>query len=504
LRNLIGILVTVKFGVSMIKEFINRLRGNVRSTHSPAFQHATVDSETIGAYNKGRSPGLTGSFCYAPGINMLFGQDGKIRACCHNMEFTLGEYPKQTIQEIWKGEAAEQLRNHLKNFDLSHGCDICQADMNTHSFEEVRARHFDSLPRNAAYPTMMEFLMTNTCNLECVMCKGEYSSLIRKNREKLPPIVSSYDKEFIKQLEEFIPHLHETRFSGSGEAFAIDMNYEIWEMIIRLNPKCIIMVQTNGSFLNARIKDLLSRGNFRIGVSLDSLNKETFESIRINANFERIMENIRYFSEYSRSKKEKFAIALCVMRQNWKELPDFIKFCNANNAVATLHKVWFPREHALHSLHYRKLAEISDYLSGFDWEAQTPLEQLNKRHFQYIVSSIKGWKENALLLRDEAIHVDALDENELMPYLQSKLRKELRRGTTSEKEVEDIVGLCTDKIAAVLQNYEFGEERLNTLKQMCKVPASDSLKALRYAPVEILVTQAKVFLMSDLFEQHAA
>jgi MoaA/NifB/PqqE/SkfB family radical SAM enzyme len=488
----------------MIKEFINRLRGNVGGTNKPELLHPTIDGETIRAYNNTRKPSLTGSFCYAPGINMLFGQDGKIRACCHNMEYTLGEYPKQTIQEIWKGEAAEQLRTHLKNFDLSHGCDICQADMNTHSFEEVRARHFDSLPASAAYPSMMEFLMTNTCNLECVMCKGEYSSLIRKNREKLPPIVSPYDKAFIAQLEEFIPHLEETRFSGSGEAFAIDMNYEIWEMIIRLNPKCVIMVQTNGSYLNARIKDLLSRGNFRIGVSLDSLQKENYESIRLNANFERVMENIRYFSDYSRNKNEKFAVALCVMRQNWRELPEFIKFCNENNAVATLHKVWFPREHALHSLHYRNLAEIHDYLAAFDWEANTPLQKLNKRHFQYIVSTVKDWKQNALFLRDEAIHVDALSEQELMPFLQSKLRKELQKGSSLDIDVEDIVKLCSDKITAVLQNYETGDERLNTLKQMCKVPASDSLKALRYAPVEILVTQAKVFLMSDLFEQHAA
>ena len=479
----------------MIKEFIHRLTNNIAGNNKLKFPLATIDATIIEDYNKIRKPGLSGSFCYAPGINMLFGQDGKIRACCHNMEVTLGEYPKQSISEIWQGQAAQQLRNQLKNYDLKHGCNVCQADMNSRSFEEVRARHFDSLPLSAHYPTMMEFLMTNTCNLECIMCMGIYSSLIRKNREKLPPIVSPYDKAFISQLEEFIPHLSETRFSGSGEAFAIDMNYEIWEMIIRLNPKCVIMVQTNGSFLNARIKDLLSRGNFRIGVSLDSLYKETYESIRLNANFDRVMENIRYFSEYSRNKNEKFALAMCVMRQNWKELPEFIKFCDANNAVATLHKVWFPREHALYPLSFAKLTEIHDYLSAFDWEAQTALQQLNKRHYQYLVSTIKMWKENSLLRGDEAVHIDALNEEELITFFQSKLRTELENESMPELETENIVQLCTDKILAVLEDYGSDTERLDVFKQMAKIPAPEVLKALRLAPVELLKEQAKTFLV---------
>jgi radical SAM protein with 4Fe4S-binding SPASM domain len=484
----------------MIKEFFQRFRNSKAESDKKDYPKATVDAETIREYNQLRRPNSGASFCNAPGVNMLFGQDGKIRACCHNMEYSLGEYPKQSIAEIWNGDAAKQLHEHLKNYDLSHGCEICQADMDTQSFEEVRARHFDSLPRSAEYPTMMEFLMTNTCNLECVMCKGEYSSLIRKNRDKLPPIVSPYDQNFLQQLEDFIPHLRETRFSGSGEAFAIDMNYEIWEMIIRINPKCVIMVQTNGSYLNARIKDLLSRGNFRIGVSLDSLQKENYESIRLNANYEKVMDNIHYFSEYSSNKKEKFAVALCVMRQNWRELPEFIKFCNTNNAVATLHKVWFPVEYALHNLRYKKISEVYNYLSSFDLEAKNPLEQLNKRHFQYFVSSIKSWQENALRLRNEAIYVDSLGEDKLMPFLQSKLKKQLEVESANRKDIAGIVQVCSDKIAGVLSSYGQGHEQLSIMKQMCIVPAADSLKALRLTPIEVLTQQAKIFLVTDISE----
>ncbi len=178
----------------------------------------------------------------------------------------------------------------MRTYRLGEGCKICSADIDMGAFQEVRAKHFDTLPRHRTHPTMMEFLLTNICNLECVMCQGEFSSLIRQNREKLPPIAEVYDDAFIEQLREFIPHLHEARFSGSGEAFLIEANYKIWEMIIALNPKCKTMVQTNGTVCNSRVKDILSRGNFQIGVSLDSLNKEVFEAIRPRAKFERVME----------------------------------------------------------------------------------------------------------------------------------------------------------------------------------------------------------------------
>jgi len=46
--------------------------------------------------------------------------------------------------------------------------------------------------------------------------------------------------------------------------------YDIWDLIIRKNPKCEIVVQTNATVLNNRIKNLLETGNFKISISIDS------------------------------------------------------------------------------------------------------------------------------------------------------------------------------------------------------------------------------------------
>lgn len=360
------------------------------------------------SYNKTRVTEDYTSFCFAPSINMYFAQDGTVRLCCHNMEYSIGKYPDQSISEIWNSEAAKKVRQDMREYKLYEGCSICKADIDAGAYEEVRARHFDSLPQHSSYPTMMEFLLTNTCNLECIMCKGEFSSLIRQNREGLPAIPKAYNDLFIEQLAEFIPYLHETRFSGSGEAFLIEDNYKIWDMIIRLNPKCVIMVQTNGMVLNSRIKEFLSRGNFQIGVSLDSLKKEVFETIRPHAKFKRVIENIQYFSEYCKSKMIKFSIAMCVMRQNYTELADFVRFANSLSATATFHKVYYPVEHSLRTLSKQELEKVVAHLSETELEGNTRLEQQNKRHYQYIIDSVKEWLKMAKSNHFEDLSDDAL------------------------------------------------------------------------------------------------
>jgi len=458
-----------------------------------------IDIANIRAYNKSRLTNIDRqSFCYAPSVNMLFAQNGDVRVCCHNLEFSIGKYPQQSIAEIWKSAKAEELRQNMKSWDLAHGCQICEADLRMGSYNEVSARHFDNFARHAEYPRMMEFLLTNTCNLECVMCKGEYSSLIRKNREKLPPLISPYDKAFLKQLEEFIPYLHETRFSGSGEAFAIDMNYEIWEMIIEKNPKCVIMVQTNGSYLNAKVKDFLSRGNFQIGVSLDSLKKETYEAIRLNANFEKVMENIQYFSEYSRNKKMKFSISTCVMRQNWRELPDFVNFCNGLNAVATFHKVWYPKKYALDNLPTGEIKEIYNYLASHTFKAQTYVQRTNVAHYEYFTKVVKQWADAdrtaEIKQQEEEARVALLPEAELYPYFKNKLKLYFEELINTPAGKEVIYNEIIEKMEVVVNAGNDEHERELLLRNACRWPANVIVQSFKGNTVEYLVSESRRLL----------
>jgi len=264
----------------------------------------------------------------------------------------------------------------------------------------VNSATYDYFTSSGKYPTRMDFELSNTCNLECVMCNGYCSSSIRKNREKKAPLPYPYDDAFVAQLEEYIPHLQYAKFLG-GEPFLIDIYYQLWERIAALSPDCLMYVQTNATVLNEKVKKVLANGRFNIGVSIDSLEKEKLEAIRINSKFERVMENIQYFANYCKERGTEFSICYSPMRNTVAELLQFIEYANSLNANAYFNTVYEPHNVAIWNL---PTAQIESFIATFSstvLPAKTPMERKNAAMFYSYIEQLKKWKEEALL-REEA------------------------------------------------------------------------------------------------------
>src|SRR5678816_2700847 len=96
---------------------------------------------------------------------------------------------------------------------------------------------------------------SNTCNLACVMCTGEYSSVIRA-KEGLPPMPAVYDEQFFEDLAFYLPHVKELSFLG-GEPFLQLECFRVWDMLIERELSPICHVTTNGSLYDARVERVL-------------------------------------------------------------------------------------------------------------------------------------------------------------------------------------------------------------------------------------------------------
>lgn len=324
--------------------------------------------ERFEEYNQTRDPAERFTFCQAPSVSLNFEQTGNVTACCYNRRFLLGKYPRNSIQEIWSGDAIRRMREAMKDFDLSQGCQLCRHQLEARNFGGLRARGFDGLADlsggEAAVPLMpklMELEISNVCNYECVMCNGYFSSSIRKNREKLEPMQSFYDEDFVDQLVPFLPHLREMKFLG-GEPFLNPLYYKIWEKIIEVNPAVNAIITTNGSVLNDKSRAMLQRLKPAITVSLDSLDKTTYESIRRNGRFETVMENLRYFIELNRGTGKGMSLSICPMRQNWKTIPDLMRFCNRERICLGINTVVWPPDCSLQGLPKSQLRKIAAFL----------------------------------------------------------------------------------------------------------------------------------------------
>jgi MoaA/NifB/PqqE/SkfB family radical SAM enzyme len=311
-------------------------------------------------------------------------------------------YPQDTLHDMWFGRRAEELRALMKKDELPTGCELCYKQFISLNFGGLLARQFDFAapgaypPRDVAFtamPTVIGFEISNLCNLECTMCTGYFSSLIRENREHLPPLPNPYDDDFVRQLEPFIPHLRQAKFLG-GEPFLIKTYYQIWELMATRNPDIDVSITTNGTVLNTKVRDAIGKLQANIIMSVDSLEKDNYERIRINARFDRVMEHLRYFMEYAKTKRTTLTLAFCPMQQNWKEIPRLLEFCNEKDIHLYFNTVTWPREAALSSLSDEELRAIVAYLGSVTAAGDSETRKSNNAKYADLTRQIWAFQRN--------------------------------------------------------------------------------------------------------------
>ena len=479
--------------------FIRRITSFFVSKHVKADSEvASLSNEIIEEYNSTRFAGNRKYLCYAPFKNIYFNIQGDAAPCWLTFKDP-DSYPDKNIHDIWFGKKFEDLRENIRNYDLSGKCSVCNHYINSRNYVTPLAKAYDNDYSDRSYPVMMELELANTCNLECVMCNGKLSSSIRKNREKLDPYPIPYDDNFIHQLEEFLPHLEEARFNG-GEPFLNDIYYRIWEKIIEVKPSMKVVIATNGTVMNERVKDLLERGRFDINLSCDSLNKETYHGIRVNAIFEKTMENIQWFHGYCKRKNTTLCILTNPLRENWKEMPAFIDFCNERNLPIWFNTIHRPYEHALWTLDSGTLQEIFETLSGFEFNTNPLKPQTfhNKKVYNNLVhNQIKTWLEEARERESQNITpVEKKEELKEIPedprqYFYDSFNQYIFSLDGSEEFRKNKAEVLLQKFELIRRIVVQEMPENDFFTKLIKAPIGDIVEDIENEPVEKLASRAK-------------
>lgn len=326
--------------------------------------------------------------CQAPFKSLYFCANGVVSFCCYSRTYDVGHYPKQNISEIWQGERAQNMRDLVSQGQLPASCAICKHHMDSGNVQAIEARLFDWQPIHSRYPTVMEFELSNQCNLKCVMCRPGLSS--RWSDTKL---ISPYTDKFIDELTEYIPYLSQAKFLG-GEPFVIAQYLKIWKLITRLNPDCTIFVQTNGTILTSEIKKLLELGNFDISISLDTVDPEQYKRIRQGASLYKTLKHIDYYHKYAIRKGRWIGLAVCPMSSNILAVPELIEYANKKQIRIYMQTVWSPFTESLRFLSTTRLQNILTQLpKEIILEQPTGLTQHNAAEYKKCLHQIKSWLE---------------------------------------------------------------------------------------------------------------
>ena len=306
------------------------------------------------------------SACYAPHTAMYFDQFGKVRACCQNTGVYLGDVAAQSIREIWESAEAEQVRNALEHDDFSAGCEFCEWQIRERNEDILFARQYDLLAPDVGRPTwpkLMEFSVTNTCNLACVMCNGDWSSTIRSKRERRPPIAPAYGDRFYEELAEFLPHLEQAKFLG-GEPFLGQEPLRIMEMLAALPEPPAVTITTNGTIYTNRVRRILDALAPNVVVSIDGASTATYDAIRVGAHFPDVIANLdRFRAELGPGR---VSITHCLMTSNWHEFADLLRLAEERDLKVGVNVVRLPQEQSLYQLDAEDLAHVVGSLRATD------------------------------------------------------------------------------------------------------------------------------------------
>lgn len=354
--------------------------------------------------------------CNAPFVSLSLKVNGIASACCYmELQKPYDCYPQKKLIDIWRGDKFSYYRNCFSNDEIPVECTICKAEYESGNHETLKPGMYTNFTPHPYYPRVLEVTTDNICNLECIMCRSEYSSRIARKNEVV--LNGQIDKSaFVSEIEEFIPHLNEIIISG-GEPFLSPLSLQLMTMVLSVNPGCRISVNTNGTMITDSIKQMLEKGNFHINLSLDSIHKSTYEEIRAGANFDSVMENLKYFSEYAKRKKFTISIPVCPLKVNYKELPEIVDFCNDNSYNVVFVHVFKANDVALYAADSVLLKETLQLYESCLMPVGNSIQKNNAAQFQGLTNNVRSWlnfarKKEAFVEKLPLTHEHFFDANQ--------------------------------------------------------------------------------------------
>jgi radical SAM protein with 4Fe4S-binding SPASM domain len=216
--------------------------------------------------------------------------------------------------------------------------------------EYLRRRISPETPfaRLADFPRFFEIETVNACNARCPMCTIE-----DWNRHS-PTMKDDLFDKLAAEISEHADEVIRVSLYRDGEPL---LDKKLAERVEKLKRGgvCQVAISTNVSLLDSdRSRDLLEAGLDLIILSIDSLQKEIFEAIRVRLNFDEVLANALRFIELRNRLRPTTQIWVRMIRQqlNYDEWPAFEAF-------------WKPRLATHDRVNYHNIHNWGNQLASF-------------------------------------------------------------------------------------------------------------------------------------------
>jgi MoaA/NifB/PqqE/SkfB family radical SAM enzyme len=195
---------------------------------------------------------------------------------------------------------------------------------------------------SAHNPITAQIEPTLRCNLACRMCV----------RTELGVPLGEMSFETFKSIIDKLDTIVKIHLQGQGEPF---LARDLFQMIDYAASKGIVVnLTSNATLFTEKIVERICQSQInKMILSVDSTEKETYESIRKLAKFDIVIAGIKRLTAKRKETGAKFklAIAAVVMKKNMQEIPKFVQFA---------------RELGVEQLEFQDLQEKDDYLEKYE------------------------------------------------------------------------------------------------------------------------------------------
>jgi organic radical activating enzyme len=242
------------------------------------------------------------NFCVVPWTNFELYTNGDVRTCSVGGT-RLGNINKTSIHDILAGDKLTNIRKNMLDNKADKNCTWCvHRTIEDDNFSYLRDHYnsrlidedIDYLDTNNFDLRFIDLHWSNICNLRCIMCWPQQSSLIAKDQKV---ITASVDKKNINTIIDMIKqnqkNLKEIYLSG-GEPFYIPYNTLLLDQLENTNIPLRINTNMHWKKNNKLFKILTKKfKNVQLTMSVDALG-DKFDYIRNGANWNRFISNLQY------------------------------------------------------------------------------------------------------------------------------------------------------------------------------------------------------------------
>lgn len=183
--------------------------------------------------------------------------------------------------------------------------------------------NFNSLDESLYFPKYFEVETVNACNAKCVMCAMND----RINRKDTIMNKDLFAK-FVKEIGDYADWIETVCLNRDGEPI-LDKNLPERVKLLKDIGIRKVTFATNGQLLNSElVYKLINAGLDDIMISIDAASKKTFEAIRLNLDYETVVNNtlnlIRIRNESG--KELTIRIRMVIMDKNRHEVKKWLAF----------------------------------------------------------------------------------------------------------------------------------------------------------------------------------